>query len=298
MYKLDDLLICYNWMPLVADHAIDFPPEYYKDINRLHDKEMIEPDDVKNMKENDIIFVKTDFIVSGQFTKYWLDKIETPFNLITGVSSYQVGHDCSDPNNYKIILENKYLKNWFCTNPPKEEHEKIHPLPIGFSEPDRPSSDQRILKKLRKERKPFEEKINRLFIPWHDKTTNPDRHAIINRLKDKEYVESMQDKSEIEPYLKKMGEYRYTICVQGRGNDTHRNYESLLMGCVLITIDCTVKRLFDKYNLPGHFVNDWSEVNDEFFERISTQEYDFSNVEEFLQAKTHSDEIKEICGKS
>ena len=101
----------------------------------------------------------------------------------------------------------------------------------------------------------------------------------------------MQGKTSSEPYMKLIGSYRFTICVQGSGNDTHRLYESLLMGCVPITIDCTVKRLFDEYNLPGYFVKSWDEIDEDFYKEISSKEYDFSNVDKFLSTQTHADKI-------
>ena len=62
-FNLEDGLICYNWMPLVSDYVIDYPREFYTQwgVERLHDKENITMDDIGNMKENDVIFIKTDF---------------------------------------------------------------------------------------------------------------------------------------------------------------------------------------------------------------------------------------------
>ena len=296
-FKLENGLVCYNWMPLVADHCIDYPQEFYTNwgVKRLHDKELFQPTDIENMKENDIIFVKTDFVIHEEFQSKFLDKIKTPFNLVTGCSAYQIGRDGDNPESYKKILENEYLQNWFCTNPPNEEHEKIHALPIGFAEPNRLSANQNVLKKLRRETKPFEEKANLFFIPWHDQSTNPERHDIIKSLKNNEYTHMMQGKLSIEPYMNLIGSYRFTLCVQGSGNDTHRLYESLLMGCIPITIDCTVKRMFEEYNLPGYFVNSWDEVDEEFFKKVSSEEHDLSNVEKFLSVKTHADKIKNMC---
>ena len=296
-FNLEDGLICYNWMPLVADIVVDYPRDFYLNwgVESLHDEEIPQKEDMENMKENAIVFAKTDFIINGEFQKNVLPFINKPFNLVTAVSSYQIGRHGDNPEEYKEILENENLQNWFCTNPPNEEHEKIHTLPIGFAEPNRLSSNQKFLKKLRKERKQFEEKANKFFIPWHDQSTNPERHKIINTLKKKEFVDMMQGKTSSEPYMKFIGAYRFTICVQGSGNDTHRLYESLLMGCVPITIDCTVKRLFDEYNLPGYFVESWDEIDEDFYNEVAAKEYDFSNVDKFLQANTHAEKIKEYA---
>lgn len=293
-FKLEDGLICYNWMPLIADCVIDYPPEFYTNwgVESLHNRELPQVEDFENMEDNSIIFAKTDFVINGEFQETFLPHIKKPFKLVTAVSSYQIGRDGDNPEAYKDILENEYLQEWFCTNPPNEEHEKIHALPIGFAEPNRLSSNQNSLKKLRKETKPFEEKANLFFIPWHDQSTNPQRHEIINKLKKKEFVHMMQGKTSSEPYMKLIGAYRFTICVQGSGNDTHRLYESLLMGCVPITIDCTVKRLFDEYNLPGYFVKSWDEIDEDFYKEVSSKEYDFSNVDKFLSTQTHAEKIK------
>lgn len=295
-FKLEDGLICYNWMPLIADYAIDYPPEFYTKwgVESLHNKELPQIEDFENMEDNSVVFAKTDFIINEEFQKNFLPHIKKPFNLVTAVSSYHIGRDGDNPEAYKEILENEYLQNWFCTNPPNEEHDKIHALPIGFAEPNRLSSNQNILKKLRRETKPFEEKENQFFIPWHDQSTNPQRHDIINKLKKNEFVVMMTGKTSSVPYMESMGSYRFTICVQGSGNDTHRLYESLLMGCVPITIDCTVKRLFDEYNLPGYFVKNWDEIDEDFYKEVSSKEYDFSNVEKFLQAQTHAEKIKNV----
>jgi len=69
------------------------------------------------------------------------------------------------------------------------------------------------------------------------------------------------------------------------------------MGCIPITIDCTVKRMFEEYNLPGYFVNNWDEVDEEFFKKVSSKEHDLSNVEKFLSVKTHADKIMDVCKK-
>lgn len=296
---IDDMLICYNWMPVVADCSIDHPEQFYTNhgISRLHDHEMIYPEAIGVMKDNFLIFVKTDYIVDGSFQTHWLNRIQVPFNLITGVSSYQVGRDGANPSSYKQILENPFLKNWFSTNPPEEEHEKIHALPIGFAEPSREESEQGMLKRLQKEAIPFQDKKNIIFIPWHNKDTNTIRYQLMekikNNLKNSPHEEQME-KQQIEPYLRAMNENKFIICFEGSGNDTHRFYECLLMGSVPIIKESTVKRLFDEYDLPAVFIKDWDEVDENFFEDISNREYDFSNVENFLKVQTHVDKIKEL----
>jgi len=294
-FNLEDGLICYNWTPLVADYVIDYPQEFYENwgVKRLHDKENMIISDIDEMEENDVIFVKTDFIVNGQFQNEVMSKIKTPFNLITAASSYVIERDMETPESYKEILNNEYLQNWFCTNPPKEENDKLHCLPVGFSEPNRLKSNQKMLKRIQKNRKLFEEKANLFFLPYHNPNTNKERQKISTNLKKNEFVHTMPGKTSIEPYLRLMDSYRFILCIQGSGDDTHRLYESLLVGSVPITINCTIKKIFDEYNLPGIFINSWEELDMEFYKEISAREYDFSGVENFLKAQTHANKIKQ-----
>ena len=80
-------LICYNWMPTIADHVLDMPEQMYNSVgtSRQHKIDTFNP---YSVKDGDLIFVKTDFIVNGTFEKLYLDKIFKRFSLITGVSSY------------------------------------------------------------------------------------------------------------------------------------------------------------------------------------------------------------------
>ena len=293
-FNLEDGLICYNWTPLVSDYVIDYPQEFYDEwgVKRLHDKENMKISDIDEMKENDVIFVKTDFVINGQFQNEIMSKIKTPFNLITAASSYLVERDMETSQSYKDILNNEYLKNWFCTNPPKEENDKLHGLPVGFAEPNRPIHNQKVLRKLQKSRKSFEEKENMFFLPYHSPDTNKEREKILTNLKKHEFVHTMPERMSIEPYIKSMGDYRFILCVQGSGDDTHRLYESLLVGSIPITIDCSIKKIFDEYNLPGYFVNSWDEVDMDFYKEVSEKEYDFSNVNSFLQVNTHANKIR------
>ena len=120
--------ICYNWMPLVANHALDYSDEFYRSagVSKLHNMDNLKPEDVKN---KDIIFVKTDYIFNGIFQRDYLPKLKNKFTLISAGSSYHIG---SNGNmSYLKILNSPNLLKWYCTNPPSVKNHKIVPLPIG-----------------------------------------------------------------------------------------------------------------------------------------------------------------------
>ena len=125
-------------MPTVADHCWDASPNFYATagVSRLHNHPKPMPE---NIKENDILFVKTDYLYDETFQRAFLPRIKNKFTLVTGISSYNIQGKETD------ILNNENVKHWFCTNPPDVNNKKIVPLPIGFEEKERAGGNQGVL---------------------------------------------------------------------------------------------------------------------------------------------------------
>jgi len=197
--------ICYNWFGTIADHCLDETPEFYSSVgvSKLHSKSL----DPGKVESNDVVFVKTDYVFNGVFQKYFLPRIKNKFTLITGVSSYQVskGYDISG------LLESSKIIRWYCTNAPA--HHKVVPLPIGFEEKERDGGDQDVLKLARDNRKPREDKKNKLLLPYHTLSTNPQRSELFYYLKSLPFVETQEDKLPFEAYLRLLNDYKFVICL-------------------------------------------------------------------------------------
>tara|TARA_R100000951_G_scaffold63762_1_gene53538 strand:+ start:96 stop:968 length:873 start_codon:yes stop_codon:yes gene_type:complete len=282
-------LICYNWMPTIADHVLDMPEQMYTQAgtSRQHNINSFNPYAVK---DGDLIFVKTDFIVNGTFEKTYLDKIFSRFSLITGVSSYHLGRDGGDQ--YKKILNHPNLIKWACTNPPAETNNKIIPLPIGFQEPDRPGGNQEMLLDIFKNRTDFKDKENKIFLPYHTPTTNHTRQQSFDYLKKLPFVVSQEDKQSIDEYYKSLDRYKFVIGLEGSGPDIHRNYETFLVGSIPINIKNIIKQVFEFQNATGIFLENWSELDDQKFRQILKNNYDISANDKFLDRENHIKNIK------
>ena len=137
--SLEGSFIYYNWMPLVAQHAMDLPADFYKSagVSRLHNHETLDPAAVN---DGDVIFVKTDYIFNGVFQNQILPQIKSKFTLVSGISSYHVGSN--GDTSYQKMINNPNVLKWYCTNPPLVQSEKIIPIPIGFEEKERPGGNQ------------------------------------------------------------------------------------------------------------------------------------------------------------
>ena len=278
--------ICYNWFGTIADHALDFTAEQYAGcgVTKLHNKTL----DPSQVKEGDIVFVKTDFIYNGTFQSVYLPQIKNKFVLVTGNSSYQVtnGADISS------IINSPYLIKWHCTNAPSHHQDKIVPLPIGFEELDREGGDQEVIETRRCNRLDFASKSDKILLPYHTLHTNPQRAALFNSLRSLPFVETQSEKLNFEDYLRKLNEYKFVICLQGSGPDVHRNYEALLVDTVPINMVSSIKYIFDYHKLSGVFVDDWSDLSADYHEKLLSSTYDMSVNSSFLEIDNHAHNIR------
>jgi len=278
--------LCYNWMGSVADHCLDLTREVYKSwgVGRLHDK-TLNPEDIK---EGDVVFVKTDYIYNGHFQTEILPKIQSPFTLLTGTSSYQVS------KGYEIysIVNSPLVRKWYCTNAPKGYGSKIIPMPIGFEEVERDGGNQELLDRLRKNRTPFKEKKDRVFLPYHTLSTNPERRELFEKLSDLPFVETQTAKLPFDEYVEKMDKYQFVICLEGSGPDVHRNYEALLVDTVPINKANIIEEVFKVHRLPGEFVSSWDDLDKKCFQKMVSKHYNVSGNGEFLEIATHAESVK------
>jgi hypothetical protein len=273
-------------MPLAADHILDHPEDYYKEAgtSRLHTKNNFNPFDVK---ENELIFVKTDFIYCKLFQLFHLSKISKKFNLITGISDYQL-----KKNDYETILNHPKLNKWFCANPPDVQDSRIIPIPIGFTEPDRPCGKQDALKQQCKKRLQFGQKEDLIFLPYHNFKTNTDRKETYNYLKTLPFVHAATEKQDFKEYLDTISKYKFAISLEGNGPDAHRNYEIMLMNSIPVGIKNVISSMFVYHNLEGIFLNSWKELDSSYFKKICNKDYSLDNNLDFLSLQRNIDFVR------
>ena len=278
-------------MPLIADHCWDASKEFYANagVSRLHNKNGINPDEVK---KDDIVFVKTDYIYNGEFANL-LDAIKNKFTLVSAISSYNAG--LGHPS-YIDILNSEKIKYWFCTNPPDVDSKKLIGLPIGFEEKEREGGNQEIIKGHWDDKVKWEDKIDKLYLSYHTLGNNPDRDKNIKYLSSLDCVHVEKNKLLFDKYLEEMGKYKYAICLEGAGFDTHRNYEALLVGSTPIMINSTVKKIYNDWKLPSIFVDNWTQIDSNYPLKERKEATKLSrNVDSFLRIKSHRNKILEYA---
>jgi hypothetical protein len=171
-------------------------------------------------------------------------------------------------------------------------HDKILPLPIGFDEFEREAGNQELLKEKRKNRTPFKDKKNKIYLPYHNFETNQHRKLLFDFIKNIKNVSAETERLDFCDYMDKMDKYKYIICLEGSGPDLHRNYECLLLDCVPINQKNVIENLFNLHKIPSIFIGGWDCLTPDYLEQLMGRTHDFGNTESFLSIKYHEKIIK------
>ena len=127
-------------------------------------------------------------------------------------------------------------------------------------------------------------------MPYHDVGTNPKRDAQVRFLSSLEYVDVETRRLGFTEYLNKMSQYKYILCLSGAGDDTHRNYEAMLVGSTPVMLVTPLKRVFDFYNLPSAFLREWYDLEKIYKDFLLKRKYNW-DVKDFLNVNTHKERI-------
>jgi hypothetical protein len=288
---------------LMSDLVIDVK---YKRGNNFY-KYSDELNNLKN-KKNPIICVKTDLLYDYIEV---LSRIDFRYVLITCSND---DHCLPIANNWNIMDEEetkigeekkrkfeKFLSTpkiikWFLKNP-SISHPKMEILPISMKSQwkttrwmgEDQTENNRIFKKYCEEPERnlqnTEQKKRLLYFNYANTTTNPffykhkgQRIECKNILIWKKF--KWADGKSFEEYIEDMRTYKFCVCCNGRGIDTHRVYESLNCG----TIPIVMTSHFDEFyrDLPVLIVSTWKEINEEYLEKkyleMKDKKYNFKKL--------------------
>ena len=228
--------------------------------------------DFNNLKENDILYIKTDAIYN--FSKN-INKINNNFILVTGCSDYTIPNDMF-PNIDEFInfVENNKIIKWFVQNC-VYKHNKIINLPIGLDYHTLHSQDffwgpkatpieqEKLLINIINKSKPFYERETLIYSNCHFLTNTKfgnDRLDAINVIPPNLMKIENNRILRFETWNNQIN-YAFVLSPHGNGLDCHRTWEAIVLGCIPIVKKSSIDILYE--DLPVLIVSNWSEINKE-----------------------------------
>lgn len=198
------------------------------------------------------------------FVRGALRTIRTPFILIT------TDGDASVPSDLAIttigpLLANPWLVCWYTQNYDGYRHPKLTPFPVGLDlhTPRFCSSPHRIveeLQRIRASRLPVDEAPQRVFCDLQVSLASEERCRAVTELRNYDHVDFLRKPITQTRIWQRYAEYPFVVSARGNGLDSHRTWELLYVGSIVITKTSSLDRLFD--GLPVVVVRHWSEVGD------------------------------------
>jgi hypothetical protein len=171
----------------------------------------------------------------------------------------------------------KNVKKIWCQNYNYIENDKIKSLPIGLER-------VRWFPEQKKQEVIFS-KLNRhltrdqLVYMNFDPKTNPQRIKIFNEIKDKNFIniDLIGNGGNYESYTDNLLRHKFIISPPGNGIDCHRNWESLMLGCIPIVLDSYFSKNMFR-DAPVLIVDDYSKLNQDFlfeqYDKLSNKSYE------------------------
>lgn len=197
-----------------------------------------------------------------------LNLFKNPFILVSHNSDVNIINN----DDYLYISNHPKIIKWYAQNL-LMEHYKVELLPIGIANPEWEHGNVKLLLQA--------------YNNSHNKTNNIYFYCNINKNYNKRnecYLKlNFIPKSYLKPvaeYFNYLATFKFAICPEGNGVDTHRLWECFYLRVVPIVIDnLFIRKVQDAYNLPMVILNDWNDLRD-LYQFLYYENYEslFSNL--------------------
>ncbi len=226
--------------------------------------------DPKNVEENDIIFVRNDFIEDFFINKHI--QIKNKYILVSSNDDTNISREFEKYVDEKII-------HWF-TSALLFKNEKVGPIPLGLTNYHYNYLGRGKISALCKNKGDSKFKKNKMCYGFAVAPTAKERVALKQLLLKNNFADSIETRWQAD-YYKKMSGYKFIICPDGRAIDAHRTWEALYLGVIPIVKTSVLVRYFKDMGMPLLVIEDWNELekySDDFLEKKYTElESSFEN---------------------
>ena len=206
--------------------------------------------DPKKVQNNDIVFLKTD--LKEIYFDNFHNEIKTKYIVVCHNSdtSFQ-------PGDMKYI-DDKII-HCFTQNLDTLPSAKVSPIPIGFENARfRNNGKTKLLKKYDQK---FINKKDGVFCSFNTHTNYQIRSKIKELISGKDNFYFKQFKS-FDEYLANISCYKFVLCPPGNGIDTHRVWETLLVGGIPIVEKNFLYSEFSRQGMPLIMIDNWEKIEE------------------------------------
>jgi hypothetical protein len=204
-----------------------------------------------------------------------IDLFLNPFILVTHNSDNIV----DDRLEVQRILASPNLKKWYAQNL-CYQHDKLVLLPIGYANSRWAHGNMVLFNDARfMSDSSLLNKSLDVYFHFNIITSKIKRDVCYNALSYK--LPWLPMLSPVDN-LNRLKNYRFCICPEGNGVDTHRLWEALYLRVVPIVLNTPFSRILKSYGVPLLILDQWSDLD---INSLNYTDYDFTN-ETFLRIST------------
>ena len=198
------------------------------------------------VKKNDIVFISSTLIDTFFIEIHPLinnEYILISHNSDRNITQEEIKH-----------IDNKIL-HWFAQNMVGKNN-KISVMPIGLEnlryQLNGVLSDFQITENI--------EKSKTTLSSFNVVTNNKERKKVLESLKNNRFIENNSFGNHRE-YFEELKKYKFNLCPEGNGLDTHRIWESLLASVIPVMIRNTFTENLASLNFPIMLLDEWEDFN-------------------------------------
>lgn len=268
-----------------------------------------------DIREGEIVWVRLAWLPA--FVHQVLPLIRARFVLATGDSDSSVPSEVPAELARTILASPKVMR-WFTQNHDGGAPERIAPLPIGidfhsvsehpmWSEAvASPSEQESVLTAILADLAPRERRDPRLYIDfaWHGRRQGyrvlaparlkESRRAVVKRLRRRDVVVCQETSLPRSEVWRRRGAYAAALSLHGGGLDSHRTWEALALGHLVVVPTSPLDPLFD--GLPVVPVSSWGEITAPNLARWLLEAADHTYASERLTSRYWVERMRAVAG--
>ena len=202
------------------------------------------------VKENDIVFLKTD--LKEIYFNHYHQSIKSKYILVTHNS------DISIEKEDLSFLDDK-IKHWFAAKLNVLASNKLTALPYGLE--NRRWLKNGLVKNFKSELSKNINKNERILCSFNPNTNLMERAPLVDIARNKQEIIDIRNFSKSKTYINELSNYSFNLCPEGNNFESHRIWESLIFKTTPIVINNIVNQNFYNMGIPLIMLDNWNDLS-------------------------------------